>query len=84
LRGVRDVALDGVKLRVLCLHLIEHRLASARHDHLIAEFDELERKSKANAGGAPGNEDGATGEFHTSPFVNTVRKHIHFWRSGRF
>src|SRR6185437_11148840 len=43
--GIRDIALDGVKFRILRLHLVEHRLAPASHDHLVSEFDELERES---------------------------------------
>ena len=74
LRRVRDVALDRVELRVLRLHLIEHSLAPTSHDDLIAEFEELERESKADAGGAPGDEDGATSEFHKSPFVTAMDK----------
>ena len=59
LRGIRDVALDGVELRILCLHLIEHRLTPTRHNDLVAEFEELEGESKADAGRASGDEDGA-------------------------
>src|SRR5712691_5695074 len=72
LSGIRDVALDGVNLRVLRFHLIEHRLAPTSHDYLVAEFEELECKSKADAGGAPGYENSATFQFHKSPFVTTV------------
>src|SRR6185437_618569 len=69
LRGVRDVALNRVELRVFCFHLIEHRLAAASHDDRIAEFEKLERESKADAGRASSDENGATGEFHRNSFI---------------
>ena len=69
LHRVRDIALDGVELRVLRLHLIEHRLAPTSDDDFIAEFEELEGESKADTGGASGDKDRATSEFHKSPFV---------------
>ena len=73
LGGIRDVALDGVELRVLHLHLVQHRLASTSHDDFVAEFDELERESKADASRAPGDEDGTTAEIHRGPVKTTVR-----------
>jgi hypothetical protein len=35
---------------------------------LVSEFDELERKSKADAGGASGDENGMTRKIHKIPF----------------
>jgi hypothetical protein len=42
-----------VELRILRFHLIEHRLAAASHDDLVAEREKLEGKGEADAGGAP-------------------------------
>ena len=69
LREIGGVALDGVKLRVFRLYLVEHCPAPPGHDDLVSEFGELERESKSDAGRAPGNEDGAACEIHHVPFV---------------
>jgi hypothetical protein len=69
LRGIPNVILDGVELWVFSLHLVEHFLSATRHDDLVAEFDELERESKADTGRAASDEDGASGEFHRNPFL---------------
>ena len=69
MRGIRDVALDGVELRIFCLHLVQHSPAATCHDDFIAEFGKFKRESKADAGGASGDEDGAICKFHRSPFI---------------
>ena len=73
MHGIRDVALDCVELRVVRFHLVEHRLAPASDDDLVAEFEELEGESKSDAGGASGDEDSATCEIHKLPFMSVVR-----------
>jgi hypothetical protein len=72
LRGIRNVTLDGVELWVFSLHLVEHLLSATRHDDFVAEFDELERESKTNAGRTAGDENGASSEFHKCPFLAEV------------
>jgi len=70
---------------VLRLHLIEYRLAPTSHDNLVAEFEELERESKAEAGGAAGDEDGATSKIHRTPLMTTVSaKGLHSWRAEKY
>ena len=45
LRGVCDIALNGVELWVFRFHLIEHGLAATSHDDLVAEFKKLQSES---------------------------------------
>jgi hypothetical protein len=66
---MRDIALDCVELRVLRLHLVEHRSAPTRHDDFVAEFDKFEGERKTDAGGAAGDQDGAISQVHRSPFI---------------
>jgi hypothetical protein len=71
-----------VELRVVRFHLVEHRLAPASDDDLVAEFEELEGESKSDAGGASGDEDSATFEIHKIPFMSVVRGNtFSFWRT---
>src|SRR5206468_7361983 len=85
LHGIRDVALDCVELRAVRFHLVEHSLAPASDDDLVAEFEELEGESTADAGGTAGDEDSATFEIHKIPFMSVVRGNaFSFWRNGSF
>src|SRR6185437_3078353 len=69
LRWIGDVALVGAEFRIFRLHLIQHLLAATSHDDLVAEFEELERESKADTGRAAGDENGSISKIHRSPFM---------------
>src|SRR6185437_3413299 len=69
LRWICDVALDGVKFRILRLYLIQRRLAATSHDDFVAEFEKFERESEADTRGAAGDKNGAISKFHKSPFM---------------
>src|SRR5437763_8266513 len=68
LRRICDVALDRLELRVLRLHLIEDGLAPASNDDFVAQFEELEGESKADADGASGDKNCTSGKFHRKSF----------------
>jgi hypothetical protein len=47
-------------------------LSPTDHDDLVAKIEELKGESKADAGRASGDENGAAGEFHMNPFGRSI------------